>query len=138
MLAHVLGGVDHEEKGNAGIELALNKELQGKSGFMRTKADVRQTRLRAAVFTDAEPGKNITLTIDERIQFIAERELAAAVKEHRREDRQPGRYGPAKWSHPGDGELPVVRSQHSRPSRGESRQPAESGNHRAFRARIGI
>jgi cell division protein FtsI (penicillin-binding protein 3) len=78
----VLGGVDHEEKGNAGIELALNDELQGKPGFMRTKADVRQNVFEQEVFTDAQPGKNITLTIDERIQFIAERELAAAVNSH--------------------------------------------------------
>jgi cell division protein FtsI (penicillin-binding protein 3) len=82
ILSHVLGGVDHEEKGNAGIELALNDELQGKPGFMRTKADVRQNVFEQEVFTDAQPGKNITLTIDERIQFIAERELAAAVKSH--------------------------------------------------------
>jgi cell division protein FtsI (penicillin-binding protein 3) len=82
VLAHVLGGVDHEEKGNAGIELALEKELRGKPGFMRTKADVRQHVFEQEVFTDAEPGKSITLTIDERIQFVAERELAAAVKQH--------------------------------------------------------
>jgi cell division protein FtsI (penicillin-binding protein 3) len=80
VLAHVLGGVDHAEKGNAGIELALDKELQGRPGFMRTKADVRQHVYDQQVFTDAEPGKNITLTIDERIQFMAERELAEAVK----------------------------------------------------------
>jgi cell division protein FtsI (penicillin-binding protein 3) len=82
ILAHVLGGVDHAEKGNAGIELALNKELEGRPGFMRTKADVRQHVYDQQVFTDAEPGTNITLTIDERIQFIAERELAEAVKSH--------------------------------------------------------
>jgi cell division protein FtsI (penicillin-binding protein 3) len=82
VLAHVLGGVDHQEIGNAGIELMLNKELQGKPGFMRTKADVRQNVFEQEVFTDAEPGQNITLTIDERIQFMAERELANAVKEH--------------------------------------------------------
>lgn len=82
VLAHVLGGVDHAEKGNAGIELALDKELQGKPGFMRTKADVRQHVYDERVFTDAEPGKNITLTIDERIQYFAERELGEAVKAH--------------------------------------------------------
>ena len=31
LLAHVIGGVDHEEKGNAGIEQALNKEQIGRA-----------------------------------------------------------------------------------------------------------
>jgi cell division protein FtsI (penicillin-binding protein 3) len=82
VLAHVLGGVDHEEKGNAGIEFSLEKELRGKSGIKVTKKDVRQTIYEQQVQANAEPGKNVTLTIDERIQFVAERELAAAVKEH--------------------------------------------------------
>jgi cell division protein FtsI (penicillin-binding protein 3) len=83
VLAHVLGSVDHDEKGNAGIELFLNKELEGKAGVMRTQADVHQNVFDQEMETEVEPGTNITLTIDERIQFMAERELAAAVKEHR-------------------------------------------------------
>lgn len=79
-LAHVLGGVDHEEKGNAGIELALNKDLQGRPGLMRTTADVRQAVFEERMFTDPQPGADVTLTIDERIQYVAERELAAAVR----------------------------------------------------------
>jgi cell division protein FtsI (penicillin-binding protein 3) len=83
LAAHILGGVDFEEKGNAGIELALNKELQGKPGSMRTTADVRQKVFEREVYTSARPGRDVTLTVDERIQYAAERELAAAVKEHR-------------------------------------------------------
>ena len=33
--AHVIGSVDHEEKGNAGIELGLDKELRGWRGRRR-------------------------------------------------------------------------------------------------------
>jgi cell division protein FtsI (penicillin-binding protein 3) len=82
LAAHVLGGVDHEEKGNAGIELALDKELRGTPGVMRTTADVRQAVFDAKVFTDPLPGVNLTLTLDERIQYVAEQALAVAVREH--------------------------------------------------------
>jgi cell division protein FtsI (penicillin-binding protein 3) len=82
LAAHVLGGVDHEEKGNAGIELELDNDLRGVPGIMQTTADVRQHVFDLQVVSDPQPGASVTLTIDERIQYVAERELASAVKEH--------------------------------------------------------
>jgi cell division protein FtsI (penicillin-binding protein 3) len=79
LTAHVLGGVDHEEKGNAGIERSLNSELEGKAGSMRTTSDVKQRVMEQQVFSEPQPGKNITLSIDERIQYVAETELKEAV-----------------------------------------------------------
>jgi cell division protein FtsI (penicillin-binding protein 3) len=78
--AHVVGAVNHEERGNNGIELSLDKVLRGTSGVMRTEADVHQNVFDRKYFTDPQPGKNITLTIDERIQYVAERELKKAVQ----------------------------------------------------------
>ena len=78
--AHVIGSVNHEEHGNNGVELSLEKQLIGKPGVMRTQADVRQNVFDRKYFTDPQPGKNITLTIDERIQYTAERELKKAVE----------------------------------------------------------
>jgi cell division protein FtsI (penicillin-binding protein 3) len=66
--SHVVGSVDHEEKGNNGLELALNKELQGKPGYVRTTSDVKQRVVDLKVMGDPQPGKNITLSIDKRIQ----------------------------------------------------------------------
>jgi cell division protein FtsI (penicillin-binding protein 3) len=83
LAAHVLGSVDHEENGNAGIELALNSDLQGKPGLMRTVADVKGSVVDSVSFADPQPGKTIRLTIDERIQYTAERELQTAVRENR-------------------------------------------------------
>ncbi len=80
--AHVLGGVDHEERGNGGIERYFDKDLTGKPGLMRTTADVRQNVFDWKVFSDPQPGATFTLSIDERIQLVAERALAKAVKEH--------------------------------------------------------
>lgn len=81
--AHVVGSVDHEERGNNGIELSLDKALRGAPGVMRTQADVRNTVFDRKYFTDPQQGRNITLTIDERIQYVAERELKKAVEENR-------------------------------------------------------
>ena len=78
--ANLLGGVDHVEKGNAGIELSLNEELEGKPGVMRTTSDVKQRVVDLKIFTDPQPGKNVTLSIDERIQHVAEHELAIAIE----------------------------------------------------------
>jgi cell division protein FtsI (penicillin-binding protein 3) len=80
--SHVVGSVDHEERGNNGIELSLNKVLEGKPGVMRTQADVRNAVFDRKYFTDPQAGLDITLTIDERIQYIAERELKKAVEEN--------------------------------------------------------
>ncbi len=40
LAAHVIGSVDHEEKGNAGVEQSLNDDLTGKPGVARNIADV--------------------------------------------------------------------------------------------------
>ncbi len=78
--ANLLGGVDHVEKGNAGVELSLNEELEGKPGVMRTTSDVKQRVVNLQIFTDPQPGKDVTLAIDERIQHVAEHELAIGIE----------------------------------------------------------
>jgi cell division protein FtsI (penicillin-binding protein 3) len=80
LAAHLLGGVDHAEKGNGGIEQSLNKDLEGRPGKIRTTSDVKQRVLDQLTFSDPQPGKTIQLTVDERIQYVAEKELAAAVQ----------------------------------------------------------
>jgi cell division protein FtsI (penicillin-binding protein 3) len=80
--AHVVGSVNFEERGNNGIELSLDKLLRGKPGVMRTQADVRQNVFDRKYFTDPQPGKDIKVTIDERIQYVAERELKKAVEKN--------------------------------------------------------
>jgi cell division protein FtsI (penicillin-binding protein 3) len=82
LAAHVLGGVDFEEKGNGGIEKALDDELHGTAGNADILTDVHHRGIFELVSTQAQAGATITLTIDERLQFVAEREVAAAVHEH--------------------------------------------------------
>jgi cell division protein FtsI (penicillin-binding protein 3) len=81
LAAHVLGGVDFQEKGNAGIEQTLDGELGGKPGVARVITDVARRAVDSQTEAEAVPGANITLTLDERVQYVAERELARAVEQ---------------------------------------------------------
>jgi cell division protein FtsI (penicillin-binding protein 3) len=77
--AHVLGGVYQQEKGVAGIEKAMDNVLEGKPGMVRMLTDVKRRGIDERVEVPAQPGTSLTLTIDERIQFVAEREIQEAV-----------------------------------------------------------
>ncbi len=78
LAAHVVGSVGHDEQGNAGVEMSLNRELRGAPGKMRVVRDVRLRTFSSEVIVPPQPGANLTLTIDERLQFFAERELKKA------------------------------------------------------------
>ncbi len=80
LAAHVVGSVDHDEKGNSGLELSQNESLQGRPGEMQMFRDVKQHAFDAQIESEAEMGENITLSIDSRIQSVAERELKIAVE----------------------------------------------------------
>jgi cell division protein FtsI (penicillin-binding protein 3) len=84
LAAHVLGSVDHMEHGNAGLELMIDEDLEGITGMARTMTDSRGRILEEKIDINNKPrpGKDITLTIDERIQFPVEKILKAAVIKH--------------------------------------------------------
>jgi len=82
LLAHVLGWVDVDEKGMGGIEQRLDKAIRGRPGRVMVMADGKRRfydRREAA----ADPGASVVLTIDETIQYIAEKELARGMEETR-------------------------------------------------------
>jgi len=82
LAAHVLGYVDIDEKGLAGIEYAVDEQVRGKAGKMQVVADARRHWFdRTEKAPDA--GSSVVLTLDEEIQYIAERELATAVSQTR-------------------------------------------------------
>jgi len=84
VFSHVLGFTNHEHEGQGGLELAFNDALRGASG---SKLVLRDGRRR--VVDDVEniqsprDGKNLALSLDGRLQYIAYRELKAAVKRNR-------------------------------------------------------
>jgi cell division protein FtsI/penicillin-binding protein 2 len=84
LAAHIIGFNDIENKGVSGIELALNKELSGKEGYMISRKDGKGFKRPDLDFIQKEPenGSNIILTIDNNIQKIAEEELLNGIKNY--------------------------------------------------------
>ena len=78
LASHVLGFVDLDEKGLGGIEYALDNVIRGKSEKIVVMADAKQRWFDGGA-AQKDQGANVVLTIDEKIQYIAERELAAAI-----------------------------------------------------------
>jgi cell division protein FtsI (penicillin-binding protein 3) len=78
LAAQVIGYVGTDDEGLSGIERGFNDELQGESGRMMISVDAHKQWF-SSVEKQPEPGKNIVLTIDQQIQYIAERELDTAM-----------------------------------------------------------
>src|ERR1700719_2109058 len=79
LAAHVLGFVDPDEKGLAGIEYQLDSQIRSKSEKIVVMADARQRWVDGGE-AQRERGANVVLTLDEKIQYIAQRELLAAIE----------------------------------------------------------
>jgi len=84
LAAQVLGYVGLDDAGLGGVERVYQPRLSGKPGKMLITMDARR-RWFGRVEKNPEPGENVVLTIDEKIQYIAERELQKAIDETRAE-----------------------------------------------------
>jgi cell division protein FtsI (penicillin-binding protein 3) len=82
LASHVVGFVDMDEKGLGGIEYALDSQVRGKSEKILMMTDAHQNTFDGGE-ARRERGASIVLTLDEKIQYIAERELAAAISKTR-------------------------------------------------------
>ena len=82
--SHIIGFTNIDDQGQEGLELAYDSWLSGKTGKKRVLKD-RLNRIVENIesIEPSEPGKELKLSIDRRIQYLAYRELAAAVKYHR-------------------------------------------------------
>ena len=83
-LAHVLGSVNADHVGSAGIEQRYDKTLTGTPGTVRGMKDARGRELydKRIVSIDPVPGADVFLTIDHNIQFEAEDALKWGVGEY--------------------------------------------------------
>ena len=82
--SHVVGFTNIDESGQEGIELAYNEWLSGERGKKRVLKDNRGRVIKdLTLIRDAKPGKNLELSIDLRLQYIAYRELKAVVNAHK-------------------------------------------------------
>ena len=80
LAAQILGYVGMDDEGLSGIERANDDELRGKPGRMLISVDARRKWF-GSVEKQPDPGENVVLTIDEKIQYIAERELEVAMQQ---------------------------------------------------------
>ena len=82
LAAQVLGYVGMDDEGLSGIEREYDDRLRGKPGRMLISVDARRKWF-GSVEKQPDPGENVVLTVDEKIQYIAERELETAMAETR-------------------------------------------------------
>jgi penicillin-binding protein 2 len=80
LAAQVLGYVGMDDEGLSGIEREYESQLRGRPGRMLIQVDARRKNF-SRMEKQPDPGENVVLTIDEKIQFIVERELEAAMRE---------------------------------------------------------
>ena len=81
--SHVIGFTNIDDVGQEGLELAYNDWLQGKPGLKRIIRDrLGRTVENVEMVREAEPGHDLGLTIDRRLQYLAYRELKRTVLKH--------------------------------------------------------
>ncbi len=83
LAAHVVGFVDRDNVGLGGVEAAFDDQIRGKPGRVLRVIDARQNTVGRHVQQEPTAGATLELTIDETLQFYAERELKFAVETHR-------------------------------------------------------
>ncbi|MGB8952901.1 MAG: penicillin-binding protein 2 [Candidatus Aminicenantales bacterium] len=104
LAAHILGGVNIDDQGTSGVEFKYNPILQGKKGQAIILRDAKKRTYNLEVIKEAERGKDIILTIDETIQYIAQKELEKAVLENN------ASWGTVIISHPPSGNILAMAS----------------------------
>jgi cell division protein FtsI (penicillin-binding protein 3) len=72
--AQVLGYVGIDDTGLGGIEQKFEPQLHGVPGRMYTAMDARRHIL-GSTESEPQPGQSLVLTVDEQVQFMAERAL---------------------------------------------------------------
>jgi cell division protein FtsI (penicillin-binding protein 3) len=128
LASHVVGFVDIDEKGLGGIEYALDNQIRGKSEKIVMMTDAHQKWFDGGE-ARRDRGANVVLTLDEKIQYIAERELASAI------NKTHALAGSVVVMNPNNGELLAVANWPTfDPNAASAGIPAESRMNRAVSA----
>lgn len=81
--SQLVGVTNIDDRGQEGLELAYDSYLSGTPGKRRVLKDRKGRLVRDLhLIKEAKPGGELTLSIDLRLQYMAYRELKAAVDEH--------------------------------------------------------
>jgi cell division protein FtsI (penicillin-binding protein 3) len=82
--AHIVGFTDINDRGQEGMELALDEWLAGAPGAKQVIKDLHGNVVKdLGLLRASESGKDVQLSIDLRLQYLAYRELKAAVAEQK-------------------------------------------------------
>ena len=80
LACQVLGFVNMNGDGGSGIELQYDKDLKGTEGVYSFDVDARRKSFRVNIDKPPTQGRSLVLSIDKSIQYIADREVKAAVE----------------------------------------------------------
>ena len=80
LAAHVVGYVGLDNVGLGGIESAYDSQIRGRDGKTLIQTDAKRHAIFSRVERPATAGAGVELTIDQYLQFIAERELRVGVE----------------------------------------------------------
>lgn len=85
LLCHVLGFCNYERVGCAGIEQAMESYIRGSPGVCVIQRDGRRHEVpgRRLEQTDSRDGADVTLNVDQAIQYMVERALDRAMQQHK-------------------------------------------------------
>jgi cell division protein FtsI/penicillin-binding protein 2 len=128
--AHVLGAVDIDNEGQAGIELRFNEALRGEGGTQFIFRDGKKKEYQIKPLKAPVRGRDVFLTLDATIQYIAQREIEKAVADNQAD------WGAVIVSEPETGEILALASAPSYDPNRFSSADRESLYERAFRAQI--
>jgi len=82
--SHVIGFTNIDDAGQEGLELAYDDWLKGTPGLKRVLKDRLGRVIKHVELIDQpKPGKDLTLSIDRRLQYLTYRELKKAVHKHK-------------------------------------------------------
>jgi cell division protein FtsI (penicillin-binding protein 3) len=79
LAAPVVGYVGLDDRGLGGLEYSEDDQIRGEPGRVLIASDARRRSFYSTEWP-GRPGKNLVLTLDEKIQYIAQKELSQAVR----------------------------------------------------------
>jgi cell division protein FtsI (penicillin-binding protein 3) len=85
LMCHVLGFVNYQGVGCAGVEMTTEAYVKGSPGLLESRVDARRRELylRRGRVIPALKGASVSLTLDQNIQYMAENALDKIMEEHK-------------------------------------------------------
>lgn len=125
--AHLVGFTNIDDEGQEGLELAFNDQLKGIPGVERVLRDGKRRMVKHVDdIRSPIPGQDIRLSIDRRLQYLAYRELKAAVAQ------QNAKSGSLVLLNPKTGEVLAVANQPAFNPNDRSKMKTSHVRNRAF------